>query len=131
MTPSTLRKAALGGVAATIFGAGAALAHHGWAWVSEDPFILVGTIDEIYLGNPHALLRVTADDGQWDVDLAPPAATAAAGFVEGVAAIGDTVTAYGHRSLDPDDLTMKAVRIEVNGGTYDVYPDLTDPFDTM
>jgi hypothetical protein len=32
------------------------------------------------------------------------------------------VTAVGHRSLDPDELVFKAVRIIVNGETYDVYP---------
>jgi Family of unknown function (DUF6152) len=110
------------GAALATAGAGAALAHHGWAWTEAEDFVLEGTIVEIYLGNPHASLKVSADDAVWTVDLAPPARTAAAGFVEGVAAPGDAVTAHGHRSKDPDETRMKAERITVNGISYDVYP---------
>ena len=84
--------------------------------------MLTGSIVEIYLGNPHATLKVTSDAVVWTVELAPPARTAAAGFVEGVAAVGDEVTAYGHRSNDPDETRMKAERIRVNGVDYNVYP---------
>lgn len=100
----------------------AAVAHHGWTWTSNEDFVLEGTIVEIYLGNPHASLKVSSDNVVWTVELAPPARTAAAGFVEGVAAVGDTATAYGHRSNDPDETRMKAERITVNGVNYDVYP---------
>jgi hypothetical protein len=103
-------------------GAGAALAHHGWAWTLDEDFVLEGTIEEIYLGNPHAALKVTADGNLWSVELAPPSRTAAAGFVEGVAAAGDTVTAHGHRSKDPAEYRMKAERITIDGVHYDVYP---------
>ena len=36
---------------------------------------------------------------------------------------GDPVIAIGNRSKDPSERRMKAVRIIVNGNTYDVYPD--------
>ena len=36
--------------------------------------------------------------------------------------VGDEVTAIGHRSRAENERRMKAVRIIVNGGTYDVYP---------
>ena len=72
--------------AAALVAAGeAALAHHGWFWTADGEFVLEGTIQEIYLGNPHATLKVTAEGELWHVDLAPPSRTAAAGFVEGVA----------------------------------------------
>ena len=100
----------------------AALAHHGWSWASNEDFVLTGSIVEIYLGNPHATLKVMADGAVWTVELAPPARTAAAGFVEGVAAVGDEVTAHGHRAIDPDEMRMKAERITVHGVHYDVYP---------
>ena len=58
----------------------------------------------------------------WRVELAPPGPTTAAGFVEGVAEIGDEVTAIGNRSQDPDERRMKAVRIIIDGTNYDVYP---------
>ena len=79
-------------------------------------------IEEIYLGNPHAALKVMAEGNLWSVELAPPSRTAAAGFVEGVAAAGDTVTAHGHRSKDPAEYRMKAERITIDGVHYDVYP---------
>jgi hypothetical protein len=37
--------------------------------------------------------------------------------------VGDEVTAIGNRSSDPAEKRMKAVRIIVNGKTFDVYPD--------
>lgn len=103
-------------------GAGGALAHHGWAWTSEEDFVLEGQIVEIYLGNPHASLKLMAEGEIWTVELAPPSRTAAAGFVEGVAKPRDTATAYGHRSKDMDENRMKAERVRVNGVNYDVYP---------
>ena len=105
----------------------AASAHHGWAWTEDETFILTGTIAEIYIGNPHARLRVEAADGVWDVDLAPPIRTIRAGFDEDTAKIGDPVTAIGNRSRDHGQLWMKAVTIEVNGRRYDVYPDRVKP----
>jgi hypothetical protein len=101
---------------------GGALAHHGWSWTLDEDFELSGTIEEIYLGNPHAALKVMAEDGLWQVELAPAAATARSGFVEGVASIGDPVTASGHRSADPGEKRMKAEAITVAGTTYVVYP---------
>ena len=100
-----------------------AWAHHGWSWTVEEQSELTGTIQEIFLGNPHAVLGVEAEDGLWTVELAPPARTRAAGFDEAAAAVGDAVTAIGNRSSDPEEKRMKAVRIIVNGKTYDVYPD--------
>jgi hypothetical protein len=103
--------------------AGSALAHHGWSWTVEEQSELTGTIQEIFLGNPHAVLKVEAADGLWTVELAPPGRTRAAGFDEKAARVGDQVTAIGNRSADPSEKRMKAVRITVNGKTYDVYPD--------
>lgn len=115
---STLILAAGALVAASV----GSLAHHGWFWTADGDFVLEGTIEEIYLGNPHATLKVMADGELWHVDLAPPSRTAAAGFVEGVAEIGDEVIALGQRSGDMDELAMKAVRLTIDGVNYDVYP---------
>ena len=103
--------------------ASTALAHHGWSWAVEEQSELTGTIQEIYIGNPHAVLSVQAEDGLWTVELAPPSRTRAAGFDENAAKVGDQVTAVGNRSKDANEKRMKAVRIIVNGKTYDVYPD--------
>lgn len=103
-------------------GAGVVQAHHGWAWTEDEFSELEGTIVSIFLGNPHAALDIDVEGEVWHVELAPPRATANAGFAEGVAAEGDTVQAIGHRSRTPGERTFKAVRIVVGGETYDVYP---------
>jgi len=110
-------------VTCAILVATSAVAHHGWSWTVEEQSELSGTIQEIFIGNPHAVLKVQADDGLWTVELAPPGRTRAAGFDENTAKVGDQVTAIGNRSADPNEKRMKAVRIIVNGKTYDVYPD--------
>ena len=100
-----------------------ALAHHGWSWTETGFFQLEGVITEIYHGNPHVTMDVDAGGAIWRVELAPPAATSAAGFIDGVAKVGDEVTAIGNRSLDETERRMKAVRVIVGGATYDIYPD--------
>ena len=102
---------------------GPTLAHHGWAWTEDGFFELEGIIAEIYIGNPHATLDVDVEGEIWRVELAPPARTIEAGFTEGLAKKGDEVIAIGNRSRDATEKRMKAVRIKVNGKTYDVYPD--------
>lgn len=101
----------------------AAIAHHGWSWTVDEESRLSGTIEEISFGNPHAHLMLRNEEGLWDVDLAPPSASARAGFVEGAASVGDEASVTGHRSRDPNELAFKAETITVNGKTYDVYPD--------
>ena len=123
---ATLRRTLLsGGFAAglALLAAGPTLAHHGWSWTQDGFFELEGVIKEIYIGNPHAMLDVDVEGEIWRVELAPPSRTIAAGFTEDVAKAGDEVTAIGNRSQDENEKRMKAVRITVNGKTYDVYPD--------
>ncbi|MER8507032.1 DUF6152 family protein [Mesorhizobium sp. M0199] len=104
-----------------------AYAHHGWSWTQDEFFELRGRITAIYIGNPHATLDVDAEGEAWRVEMAPPSRTIAAGFTEGVAKVGDEVTAIGHRSRDESEKRMKAVRIIVGRKTYDVYPDRLPP----
>jgi len=99
-----------------------ALAHHGWSWTEDGFFEIEGTITEIYVGNPHATLDVDVEGEIWRVELAPPSQTTRAGFSEDTAKVGDEVQAIGNRSRDEGERRMKAVRITVNGNTYDVYP---------
>lgn len=102
--------------------AGPGFAHHGWSWTANGMFELEGIITEVYIGNPHAWLEVDVEGEIWRVELAPPSATIRAGFTEDVAKVGDEVTAIGNRSRDETEKRMKAVRVTVNGNTYDVYP---------
>ena len=119
--PPVSRRAILAAAAASL-AASAAYAHHGWAWTEDDPFELTGVVEDVYIGNPHVTLRVRAEDGVWDVDLAPLAASLRAGFDEGAVKIGDQVTCVGFRSRDHAERHMKAARVIANGKTYDVYP---------
>jgi hypothetical protein len=119
--PIPFRRIVLG---AAVFAAMAlpAAAHHGWSWTEDGFFELEGVITEVYIGNPHATLDVDVEGEIWRVELAPPRATMNAGFTEEAAKKGDEVKAVGNRSRDETEKRMKAVRIIVNGKTYDVYP---------
>jgi hypothetical protein len=100
-----------------------AFSHHGWSWTQSGFFQIEGTIADIYYGNPHPVIEVDVEGTIWTVELAPPGPSAAAGFTEETAMVGDEITAIGNRSQDEDETRMKAVRIIVEGATYDVYPD--------
>jgi uncharacterized protein DUF6152 len=117
------RRRIVAGIVALGMTASVASAHHGWAWTDEEKFELAGTIQEVFIGNPHAVLKVEAEDGLWTVELAPPSRTRASGFDENAAKAGDQVTAIGNRSSDHAEKRMKAVQLVVNGKTYDIYPD--------
>ncbi|HEY6633759.1 MAG TPA: DUF6152 family protein [Rhizobiaceae bacterium] len=111
-----------GAASLALLAAGPALAHHGWSWTEDGFFQLEGIITAIYIGNPHATLDVDVEGDIWRVELAPPSATIRAGFTDEAAKVGDEVTAIGNRSRADTEKRMKAVRITVNGKTYDVYP---------
>ena len=83
---------------------------------------LQGTVQQVQIAPPHPWLDVRADDGIWRVELGNPSQTKDAGFVEGSAKPGDTVTANGNRDQDPAVQRMKAVQIKVGDKTYDIYP---------
>jgi len=122
------RRMLMSGAAAAslaLLAAGPSFAHHGWSWTEDGFFELTGTISAINYGNPHPTLDVDVEGEIWRVELATPAATARAGFMAETAKVGDEVTAVGHRSRDEAEKRMKAVRITVNGKTYDVYPSRT------
>jgi Family of unknown function (DUF6152) len=101
-----------------------ALAHHGWAGNSEEEFELTGTVERgVSLAGPHATMQIRAEGQVWDLTLAPPARTQAAGLKEGIIPVGATVTIHGHRNLDPKKYEVKTERVMWNGHTFNVYPD--------
>ncbi len=101
-----------------------AWAHHGWQWAEEAQTELTGTIEEIYVGPPHPRLMIATEDGRWQVDLGNPRQTAEAGFDEQQAQVGDPVLVRGHRSRNPDEALIKAVRITIGERQYTFYPQL-------
>ena len=116
------RRSVLAGLAA-IAVATPAFAHHGWSWTESGFFQLEGIVTDFYFGNPHPTLDVDVEGTIWRVELAPPAASTAAGFTGDTVVGGDEITAIGNRSQDMNEIRMKAVRVIVIGATYDVYPD--------
>lgn len=117
-------KATAGGVLAAALLTGAAFAHHGWSWAEADQIELSGRITDIYIGPPHPVLKVeTAGDGLWTVELGNPSQTSRAGFVEGTAKPGDSVTVLGNRSQDRAEKRLKAVRVTLGDRSFDIYPE--------
>jgi len=73
-----------------------------------------------------ALARQRLTDGQdWLLTLAPPPRTSAAGLKDGMLAVGQKVTAHGHRSRDNNKYEVKTERLTVDSKSYNVYPDRT------
>jgi hypothetical protein len=119
-----LLASALAGASVTL--AGPVLAHHGWNWAEAEETVLEATITAISLSPPHPELTVTDAEGrEWTIELGNPRRTEGAGFVEGTAKLGDTVTILGNRALDGTPV-MKAVRLTLNGTNYDFYPERID-----
>ena len=102
----------------------AALAHHGWSEYGAENFVLEGTVREVRLGNPHALVRLEDAEGRmWDAVLAPPSRTSAAGLVAGAVEPSDKARASGRRHREAVKLEMKTERLEARSRTFDIYPE--------
>ena len=101
-----------------------AFAHHGWAGNLDEEFEISGTVEKpLSLAGPHATMKIRAEGQVWDLTLAPPARTDAAGLKEGIIPVGAMVTIHGHRNRDPKRFEIKTERITWNGRTFNVYPD--------
>lgn len=99
-------------------------AHHGWGGNQTEEFELTGTVEAgVSLAGPHATMKIRANNQVWDITLAPPARTQAAGLKEGVIPKGATVTVHGHRNSDLKRYEIKTERVTWNGRLFNVYPD--------
>jgi hypothetical protein len=118
-------KKLLGGVALVSALCAAPLAaHHGWGGNSTQEFEITGTVTKaLSLAGPHGTMQITAENQVWDLTLAPPNRTVAAGLKEGVVPVGATVTAHGHRNSDPKRFEVKTERLTWNKRVFNVYPD--------
>ncbi|CAM4058132.1 DUF6152 family protein [Paracidovorax anthurii] len=126
LLPNRWLSRALRPAAAAILAAAAlsAHAHHGWSWAEEAQSELAGTVQRVEVSPPHPWLDVRVADGTvWRVELGNPVQTERSGFTAASAKAGDTVKALGNRDKDAAKHRMKAVRIEVGGKTYDIYPE--------
>ena len=101
-----------------------AVAHHGWSGNSQEEFELTGTVEQpVSLAGPHATMKIRAQGQLWDLTLAPPARTQAAGLTEKAIPVGAQVKIHGHRNSDPKRFEVKTERVTWNGKTFNVYPD--------
>jgi hypothetical protein len=101
-----------------------AMAHHGWSRAEDTQSTLQGKIESISMSAPHPTLQVTdAAGAKWQVDLGNPSQTARSGFTGETAKAGDAITVLGNRNRDRDRNHMKAVRITIDGKSFDLYPE--------
>lgn len=103
--------------------AGAALAHHGWAWTTGNNVELVGVIEEARLGNPHGLLDVGVDGDTWAVEVGQPWRNERAGLKEGDLAPGVEIRAIGEPAADPAGKRLKAERLFLGEREFILYPE--------
>jgi hypothetical protein len=101
-----------------------AFAHHGWGGNEEKITELTGTVVKpVSLAGPHATMQIRANNVVWDITLAPPARTSAAGLRENSIPVGATVTVRGNRNLEPDEHEMKVILVVHGNRRYAVYPE--------
>jgi hypothetical protein len=122
------RRILLTGIAAVaLTAAGAAQAHHGWAWAEDSNFELTGVIKSAKLGNPHGLLKVAAKkDGkseEWTVEVGQPWRNERAGLKDSMLVKGVELTIQGNRAKDPKLKVVKAARVIINGKVHNLYPE--------
>ncbi len=110
--------------AALLLTAASLSAHHGWGGYDVSEADLTGVVEaSVSTAGPHATMKVRVKDQVWDVVLAPPARTIAAGLKEGVIPVGADVTVHGHKHRDRRKLEIKTERVTWNGRLFNVYPD--------
>jgi hypothetical protein len=105
-----------------------AFAHHGWGGNVDEVTALTGTVTErVKLAGPHGTMKIMTSDGKvWDITLAPPSRTAAAGLKQDTIPVGAMVTVHGQRNRDPKRYEMKTIQVEYAGKRYNVYPEFVD-----
>ena len=101
-----------------------AFAHHGWSGQEEKVTELTGTVTKtVSLAGPHGEMQIKVGNDLWDVTLAPPARTSAAGLRPGVIPVGAMVTVRGNKSTEPGHREMKTILVIHGTKRYAVYPE--------
>ena len=112
--------------------AGAALAHHGWAWTTGDNVELIGVIEEARLGNPHGLLDVGVDGETWTVEVGQPWRNERAGLKDGDLAPGVEIRAIGEPAADPaDEAAQGRAAVPRRARVSSSIPSATEPLEAL
>ena len=99
------------------------LAHHGWAWATDEEFELSGTVRSVRHGNPHGTMMLATGSGVWTVEIGQPWRNEQAGLTAQLLSPGTRLLVHGHRSARKGEKLMKAERIVIAGKSYNLYPD--------
>jgi len=86
------------GLAAVLFVAQGAMAHHGWGCATDEEFELTGKITNVKLGNPHGLVTVDAKGEKWEVEVGQPWRNERAGLTDEMLKVGQVIT---HMDIAP------------------------------
>ena len=103
--------------------AGAAVAHHGWAWATDQEFQLAGVARQVRNGNPHGMMMLATPSGVWRVEIGQPWRNERAGLSDTILKAGTRLVVHGHRSARVNERLMKAERIVIGGKSYNLYPE--------
>lgn len=110
-------------LAACLFVAHGAGAHHGWGWATDEEFEITGTISKVRLGNPHGEVTLDVNGEQWLIEVGQPWRNQRAGLSTELLSVGRAITVHGHRSAKKSELLVKAERVIIDGKSYNLYPD--------
>jgi len=118
------RLLAIGGLV-LFFGlvAGAAQAHHGWAWTTGKNVEMTGIIKKVRLGNPHGILEVQVGPELWTFEVGQPWRNEQAGLKDGDLAEGVEIRVSGEPAADSSNKRLKVERLYLGDKTYDLYPE--------
>ena len=108
---------------ALLLPAGAARAHHGWAWTTGENIELIGVIQEVRLGNPHGILEVGVEGETWTVEVGQPWRNERAGLKDGDLAPGVEIRAIGEPAAESDARRLKAERLFLGTREFILYPE--------
>jgi hypothetical protein len=103
--------------------AGAARAHHGWAWTTGKNVEMSGTIKKVRLGNPHGLLEVDVGGETWTFEVGQPWRNERAGLKDGDLAEGVAIRVIGEPAADASNKRLKVERLFLGDRKYELYPE--------
>ena len=104
----------------------AATAHHYFANFQQEEIVLRGTLVEAFLGNPHGILTIKANDQQWDAHLGAANHSRRLGLNNVLFERGDPIVVYGHPSVVPEKRELMTTHFIYDGVRYDVFFDTDD-----
>jgi hypothetical protein len=106
--------------AASLLGAGAAFAHHGWGSYDAAKVLTVASpVEKVEWQNPHVHLELRHEGASWTAVLAPPFRMSARGLTPEMIREGAAVSVEGYPSTQVQR-EMRAERITVGDRTFEL-----------